>query len=601
MRFSLLSSFVLAGASTVLADPSISSFPNSLTLSTSFDPIIAAYWTGLPHHRRTPFAVSPDGKSAFLAYLDSTKKNVVVQQVDTTAFTAVGTAVTIPGYEAAGLVAHDDGFALMATIDASGTTDLPTDNMPIVALIRYKNGAESWRTPLNGPGVHKSEGLTATPDANGDLVYSATAGLYSAYFVVTAYTGNAAGHFGDSIQYVNDAGALQTIASSSTFGCSHNTGIGIEAADAPPFATICAEDQGSIWLNTDTQYMSGVKIANENTTNGVSGEPMGGMSGSYSNLALFPSSTNYVFAWQSRGAVDLTTNTWLGAPYTQCSPRWLNHNVAISTMSSKNKLTGAEASSTVGAADGDSQVNWITKSETDDHQNVHVAAISSSLALVTWETLTNPTCQPVPLSCSGTYAGTSFQVIDKTGAKVGAAVTDTKVFVSGDIANVGTDKVCWPYVDMTWDLSKPKDSGTPVTKMSFACASTGGGSAVVSSSSAAVIASSSAAPAVSASKEAVVVPSSTAAETAPIETPNPSLVPVETTAEPTVSVPAVSEAPVATSSADGAVNTPAPASPSTESYKGKHGHHHTTFSTKTRAAPTVAPSAAAEDDDACEA
>lgn len=29
----------------------------------------------------------------------------------------------------------------------------------------------------------------------------------------------------------------------------------------------------SIWLNTDTQYMSGVKIANENTTNGCSGEP----------------------------------------------------------------------------------------------------------------------------------------------------------------------------------------------------------------------------------------------------------------------------------------------------------------------------------------
>ncbi|KAH9223558.1 hypothetical protein DL95DRAFT_431478 [Leptodontidium sp. 2 PMI_412] len=571
MRFSLLPSFIVAGASSVFADPSISSFPNSLTLPSSFQPIIPAYWTGLPHHRRTPFSVSPDGKSAYLAYLDAAKKNVVVQQVDTTTFTAVGTAVTIPGYEAAGLVAQNDGFALMATVDASGTTDLPTNNMPIVALIRYKNGVQAWRTPLNGPGIHPSDGLTATPDANGDLVYSATAGLYSAYFVVTAYTGWAAGHFGDSIQYVNDAGALQNIPSASTFGCSHNTGIGIEAADAAPFATICAEDQGAIWLNTDTQTMAGVKIANENTTNGVSGEPMGGMSGSYSNLALFPSSTNYVFAWQSRGAVDLTTNTWLGAPNTQCSPRWLNHNVAISTMSSKNKLTGAEASSTLGA-DGDSQVNWITKSETDDHQNVHVAAISSDLALVTWETLTNPNCQPVPLSCSGTYAGTSFQVIDKTGAKVGAAVTDTKVFVSGDIANVGTGKVCWPYVDMTWDLSAPKDSATPVTKMSFACASTGGGSAA-----APVASSSSAAPIVSATKEAVADSSSTApiatsVDATPIETPNPSLVPIEPTAEPTVSVPAVSETPVATSSAAGVINTPSPS-----------------------AAPTVAPSAAAED------
>ncbi|KAG4430085.1 hypothetical protein IFR05_014430 [Cadophora sp. M221] len=609
MRFSLLSSFIVAGASSVFADPSISSFPNSLTLPSSFQPIIPAYWTGLPHHRRTPFCVSDDGKSAYLAYLDSAKKNVVVQQVDTTTFTAVGKAVTIPGYEAAGLVAHNDGFALMATIDAAGTTDLPTNNMPIVALIRYKNGAEAWRTPLNGPGIHPSDGLTATPDANGDLVYSAKAGLYSAYFVVTAYTGWAQGHFGDSIQYVNDAGALQNIPSASTFGCSHNTGIGIEAADAAPFATICAEDQGAIWLNTDTQTMAGVKIANENTTNGVSGEPMGGMGGSYSNLALFPSSTNYVFAWQSRGAVSLTTNTWLGAPNTQCSPRWLNHNVAISTMSSKNKLTGAEASSTLGA-DGDSQVNWITKSETDDHQNVHVAAISSDLALVTWETLTKPDCQPVPLSCSGTYAGTSFQIIDKTGAKVGAAVTDTKVFVSGDIANVGTGKVCWPYVDMTWDLSGPKDSATPVTKMSFACASTGGGSAPAP----APVASSSAAPIVSATKEAVAESSSTAPITtgvdAPVETSNPTLVPVEPTAKPTVSVPtvsvptvsvpAVSQGPVASSSAAGAINTPpSPTKPSSRSKGKKHGHKHTTFSTVVKAAPTAAPSAPAEDD-SCE-
>ena len=89
----------------------------------------------------------------------------------------------------------------------------------------------------------------------------------------SAYTGDAAGHFGDSIQYVDDTGALKTTSYSSTFGCSHNTGIGLEAADAPPFASVCAEDHGAIWLNTDTQYMSGVKIANENTTNGVSGEP----------------------------------------------------------------------------------------------------------------------------------------------------------------------------------------------------------------------------------------------------------------------------------------------------------------------------------------
>jgi len=57
------------------------------------------------------------------------------------------------------------------------------------------------------------------------------------------YTGDASGHFGDSIQYVDDSGKLVQIpGASSSWGCSHNTGIAFEAADAPPYASICAED-----------------------------------------------------------------------------------------------------------------------------------------------------------------------------------------------------------------------------------------------------------------------------------------------------------------------------------------------------------------------
>ena len=74
MHFTLFSALVAGSITSVLGDASISSFPNSLTLSSSFDPIKAAYWTGLPHHRRTPFSVSPDGKSAYLAYLVSSPK-----------------------------------------------------------------------------------------------------------------------------------------------------------------------------------------------------------------------------------------------------------------------------------------------------------------------------------------------------------------------------------------------------------------------------------------------------------------------------------------------------------------------------------------------
>lgn len=127
----------------IAADPVIASFKGSLALSTAFDLIKVGYWTGLLHYRRTPFAVSPDGKSAYLAYLDSTYSKVHVQQVDTITFAAVGTAFSTAGYEAAGLVAQDDGLALMATVNATGTTDLPPDDSAILALIRSKLGLKT--------------------------------------------------------------------------------------------------------------------------------------------------------------------------------------------------------------------------------------------------------------------------------------------------------------------------------------------------------------------------------------------------------------------------------------------------------------------------
>ncbi|CAE6450862.1 unnamed protein product [Rhizoctonia solani] len=530
----------LPAALAALSASSLKVSDDTLTLPVSFDPIEAAYWTGLPNHRRTPFAVSPDGKSAFLAFLSAAKDAVYVQPVNPTTFASNGKAVKIANAkEAGGLVAHNDGFAIMVTLPVSGT-DAPPNSYPVTTLIRYKNGSQAWSTPLNGPGVHVSDGLSASPDMNGDLVYSAESGLYGAYFVVTAYSGWASGHFGDSIQYVNNDGKLQNLEQSSNWGCSHNTGIAFEAASAPPFASVCAEDHGAIWLNTDTRSMNGIKIANENVTNGVSGEPMGGMSGSYSNLAALGGG-RYIFAWQSRGAVNLTPDSWMGDGFTQASPRWLNHNVAIATMDAKNKLAGSQAISTVGAASGDDQVKWLTKVEGTDHRNVRVAAAGSGqLAVVTWEVLTNPTCEPVPLSCTGTFSGTYAQLVDATGtgSTVGDAVNLGKdVTVSGDMVTIGT-KVCWPFVKQTWDMSRAKSSGTAVTKMSFACLTTDGSTAKVEAETSTSIAQPTA---TSATETSVVQTSVPATEPA---TTSAAVEPTSAASEPT------SAAPEPTSSAE---------------------------------------------------
>ncbi|RYP92119.1 hypothetical protein DL770_001780 [Monosporascus sp. CRB-9-2] len=461
-----------------LTESSLEKHVDSLVLDFSFGPVKDAYWTGYPHHRRTPFAVSPDGSAAYLAYLDASETNVHVQQVDPKTFAAVGSAVTVAGgKEAGGLVAHDDGFALL-TNEAlpSGTSNAPADSTPVPVLYRYTNGQQSWKTYLGGPGVHEDFGLVASPDMNGDLVFSEEAGLYGAYFVVTAYTGSAAGHFGDSIQYVAKDGSLQDISgASSSWGCSHNTGIAFEAADAAPFASICAEDQGAIWLNTQTQTMNGVKISNENTTNGGSGEPMGGMSGSYSGLARLTGTDSYVFAWVSRGAKDLTVNDWLGDGFTHSINRTNGRNVAIAQLTNKSTLDGEEATSQVDVADGDSQVNWITQG-TADNSNAHVAAFNSESVLVTWEEIAEPQCDFVAMGCRGAFTGAYYQLVTN-GKKVGEPVRAMDTFVAGDMVTMSEGRVCWPYVAMDWDLSQPVAYGgskATTTKMSFACMNLGG-------------------------------------------------------------------------------------------------------------------------------
>ncbi|KAJ5523324.1 hypothetical protein N7513_012868 [Penicillium frequentans] len=467
------------GASAGLTTSNLKTLVDVLALDSAFNPVKEAYWTDYPHHRRTPFAVSPDGNSAYIAYLDSSETDVHVQKLDPTTFKATGTTVTVSGgKEAGGLIAHNDGFAVLVNeAMPSGTTNAPPSDTPVAVLYRYTDGKQSWKTWLGGPGVHASDGLSSSPDMNGDLVYSESEELYGAYFVVTDYTGDASGHYGDSIQYVTKAGDLDTITgASSSWGCSHNTGIAFEDADQAPFASICAEDQGAIWLNTKGQGMmnDGVKISNENTTNGGSGEPMGGMSGSYSALARFADTTKYIFAWVSRGAIDVTENTWMGDGYTHVNNRTNGRNVAISMFTDKYTKVGDQATSVVGTEDGDSQVNWVTQGS-NDCSNAHAATFGTSSALITWEEISNPICDYIAMGCRGQFAGTFFQEVSSNGTKLGDAFTSTDVYIAGDMVTMSDGRICWPYVSMEWDLSQAVgygSSSSTTKNMSFACMGT---------------------------------------------------------------------------------------------------------------------------------
>ncbi|KPM36465.1 hypothetical protein AK830_g10092 [Neonectria ditissima] len=567
----------LALAAAQLTSSSLENFVDSLSLTASFNPVKEAYWTGYPHHRRTPFAVSPDGSKAYLAYLDASGTGVHVQGVDPETFAAVGSAVSIAaGKEAGGLVAHNDGFALLTNEVVSGEAD----GVALAVLYRYTNGEKTFRTLLGGPGIDSDDKL-ASPDINGDLVFSEKAGYYAAYIVVTSYEGSASGHFGDAIRYITTAGKIEEIAgASSSWGCSHNTGIAFEEADEAPFASLCAEDQGAIWLNTETQGMSnnGVKVSNEHVINGASNEPMGGMSGSYSVLSRFVDSPKYIFSWVSRGAIDLTENSWMGAGYTTSANRTNNRNIAVALFSDKKTLVGDQATSVVGSADGDSQVNWLTEGS-NDCSNAHVAAFDGSNALVSWEEISNPICDFDAMGCRGTFAGTKFQVVTSAGKTTGEAISSDNTYVAGDMVTMADGRVCWPYVSMEWSLAGAT-TAADVTKISFACMSNGTGSgssgsassavssaaavkttaaavkttAAAVSSAAATKVSSAAAVVVSSSVQAVEESSAAGTTSVPSDAPRPSLVTLSQSVSNILAAPsssaAVSSAEAVASSAD---------------------------------------------------
>jgi hypothetical protein len=114
----------------------LESFPNMLNLTAAFDPIKEAYWTDLPHHRRTPFAVSPDGQTGYIAYLDASGTDVHVQHFHPPSMTAKGPDVTLPGLkEAGGIVAHNHGFALLGNeAIPSSVSNTPPGETPVPAI-----------------------------------------------------------------------------------------------------------------------------------------------------------------------------------------------------------------------------------------------------------------------------------------------------------------------------------------------------------------------------------------------------------------------------------------------------------------------------------
>lgn len=221
--------------------------------------------TGLP----VMFATSPNG-GAQVGWSDGSNVHV-------TPLTASGERAgddwTVPGSEVRGLVAHDDGAALLA-VDG--------DQMVFVRLDAA--GAVQVTVPLVGNNSHGTDGDRWIDDwpHNGRLAWSGT--QYAAYFGQTGNHGAAGDHQGDHYSILSADGNLED--GGWDWGCSHSLDERL-VHNGNVFAPVCTSDTypgAGIW------FRNRVEISNEpSITNVGGGTKLGGLvpaaDGFYLNFA----------------------------------------------------------------------------------------------------------------------------------------------------------------------------------------------------------------------------------------------------------------------------------------------------------------------------
>lgn len=417
---------------TTSASPSSArTLPPGLTTTTLGLPSALTYlipgYNEMPEWTRIDTETAPDG-SVQIAWPAADGVHVTPL---TAALQRRGPDVVVPGArEVGGLVAHNDGFALL--------TRVPDSNKwgdTAAALVRYRNGAQVFLRKLTG-----SASNDTSPVLDSQLKWDGT--RYGAYFVVHGAGGFADGHYGDKLAYVNGNGTV--LSGGWDWGCSHNEGIALYPEASGPFTSLCFDDwRSGLFVSTGIGAPDEAPVVQrEQCWAGYCGGTFPGNAGA---IVKSPSG-RYATAFASRGNASAAKNPAdsSGRGWT-VTPRTATHQVAVAFL--KNGST----------PDGNPVL--LTNDPGTDHVNVHIAPLGTGRLLVSWENVLNASCNAG--TCTGTFGGTHLRIIDWSGKALAAdQVVDARI--PGDIAALPDGSLVWTYVQATPDYSSPL-SGTPTS------------------------------------------------------------------------------------------------------------------------------------------
>ncbi|MFF9038432.1 hypothetical protein ACF090_23540 [Streptomyces sp. NPDC014892] len=431
---SLVAASVLAGAwyATAGAAPSaagdLTVTNTTVSLSAKF-PYLSAGYNNSREWTRTATAVAPNG-TLRVAWPASDGIHVTPL---TAAGKRSGADTVVKGTkEVGGLVAHNDGFALLTRV-----ADTNKWKETAAALVRYKNGKQAWRTKLTGA----SSDDTA-PLLDGQLAWNGK--KYGAYFVVHGAGGFADGHFGDKLAYVGSTGKKLT--GGWGWGCSHNEGIALRAETSGNFTSLCFDDwRSGLFVSTGIGAPDNAPVVQrEQCWAGYCGGTFAGRTGDL----VKSSSGRYATAFASRGAASAKKNPddESGRGWT-VKPRTSTHQVALAFLKNRNTPSGKPV--------------YLTSAKGTEHVNVRVAPYGKDRLLVSYETLKNAKCASG--TCTGTFTGTHFRLVDWNGKLQGADKV-VQARISGDIAVLKDGTLTWAYAPVTPSYATALTGASPTTK-----------------------------------------------------------------------------------------------------------------------------------------
>jgi hypothetical protein len=406
-------SYVGVGVATPTAAGSLAVTTTAVKLPAKF-PYLSAGYNNTREWTRTATAAAPNGT---LRVAWPAADGIHVTPLTAAGRRAGADSVVKGAKEVGGLVAHNDGFALLTRVSDSNKW-----KETAAALIRYTNGKQTWRTKLTGTASHDT-----APLLDGQLTWNGT--KYGAYFVVHGAGGFADGHYGDKLAYVSAKGAK--LSGGWNWGCSHNEGIALHAEKSGAFTSLCFDDwRSGLFVSTGIGASENAPVVQrEQCWAGYCGGTVPSRTGDL----VRSSSGRYATAFAARGAASAKKNPddASGRGWT-VKPKTATHQVAVAFMKNHNS--------------GPGKAIQLSNTRGVEHVNVHLAPYGKDKLLLSWESLKNAKCASG--TCTGIFTGTHLRLIDWNGEFLTAdKVVNARI--TGDVAVQKNGTLTWAYAPVT--------------------------------------------------------------------------------------------------------------------------------------------------------